>query len=63
VADERVRRVNRGDAWLTAEYTDPLNGGERKGESVMPLIAQDLAFAKRAFEQAERRRIDGKETT
>lgn len=62
-ADELARRGYRGDVCLTAEYTDPLNGGERKGESVIPLIAQDFAFAKRAFGQAERRRIDGEETT
>ena len=57
-ADELVRRDYQGDACLTAEYTDPQSAGERKGESVIPLVVQDLAFARRAFEQADLRTID-----
>jgi sugar phosphate isomerase/epimerase len=52
VAGELKRRGYEGDICLPAEYTDPEGrGGQRMGDSVLPLLAQDIRYARSLFAQ------------
>ena len=43
-----------GDLCLSAEYTDERAGGQLMGEAVVPLVRQDLAYARRLFAEETR---------
>ncbi|HUZ17233.1 MAG TPA: TIM barrel protein [Spirochaetia bacterium] len=50
VATELKRRGYAGDLCLTAEYSNPLERGDKTGADVEPLAAADLAYARSLFE-------------